>query len=472
MDLETAQTTITAKLSVLKQGEYDMWRLRIKQYFQVQDCALWDVIENGNSFKLVAQTTTNVVGTSTSLIPGPVTTEEKVQKKNDVKARKIWCTANDSNYPASTQVSTASTQVSTANLSDATVYAFLANQPNGSQLVHEDLKQIHKDDLEEMDLNDTAGYDNSKNQDSSKRTINVEETSSKAMMAIDGAGFDWSYMADDEVPANIALMAFSDSEEHGFQSRPKAVNIARPNSAVVNVVRENQVNAIKASACWVWRPTKLNSASIYIESRNYVDAKRHIQTLKEFDEDKYLLGEEPKEGKLLEKELLKNMIGPKCYREKSMEQSHSNSNETISSQDYIFMPLWKDGSLFDSSSKNANNDEPQPPSDAGKKDDEGVCKESGIDDQERPKNSTQDINNARPSINTKPDMFSLGDNVTLEATHADGDETEVDMSNITTTYPVPSTLNTRIYKDHSLDHVIGDVQSSVQYKEMDIKTDK
>nr|GFA26807.1 hypothetical protein [Tanacetum cinerariifolium] len=40
----------------------------------------------------------------------------------------------------------------TANLSDATVYAFLANQPNRSQLVHENLEQIHEDDLEEMDL--------------------------------------------------------------------------------------------------------------------------------------------------------------------------------------------------------------------------------------------------------------------------------------------------------------------------------
>nr|GEY07168.1 hypothetical protein [Tanacetum cinerariifolium] len=49
-------------------------------------------------------------------------------------------------------VSTTSPQVSTANLSDATVYAFLANQPNGNQLVHEDLEQIHEDDLEEMDL--------------------------------------------------------------------------------------------------------------------------------------------------------------------------------------------------------------------------------------------------------------------------------------------------------------------------------
>ncbi|GKF07072.1 hypothetical protein Tco_0041296 [Tanacetum coccineum] len=50
------------------------------------------------------------------------------------------------------------------------------------------------------------------NQDNSRRTINMEETSSKAMLAIDGAGFDWSYMADDEVPTNMALMAFSDSE--------------------------------------------------------------------------------------------------------------------------------------------------------------------------------------------------------------------------------------------------------------------
>ncbi|GJW30530.1 putative ribonuclease H-like domain-containing protein [Tanacetum coccineum] len=153
--------------------------------------------------------------------------------------------------------------------------------------------------------------------------------------------------------------------------------------------------------------------------------------------------------------------------EESIGASHS-SKEIGSRQDYILMPLWKDGSLFDSSSKNASNDEPQPPSDAGKKDDEGVCKESGIDDQERPKNNTQYVNTAGPSINTEPDIFSLGDNATLEATHANffGDETKVDMSNITTTYPVPSTPNTRIHKDHSLDHVIGDVQSGVQTRRM------
>ncbi|GJW93842.1 ribonuclease H-like domain-containing protein, partial [Tanacetum coccineum] len=326
-------------------GEYDMWRLRIEQYFQVQDYALWDVIENGNSFKPVAQTTKNADGTSTSLITGPVTTEEKAQKKNDVKARSmllmalpnehlmtfnqykdaktlfaaiqtrfggneatkktqktllnqmlqkivsqlailgenisqedlnlkflrslpsewnthvvVWrnkpdldtmsfddlynnfkiveqevkgtassssssssqnmdfvsspnntnevntaygvSTANTQVSPASTQVSTASTQVSTANLSDDTVYEFLASEPNRKITING---------------RDTAGYDKSKvecfnchkmghfarecrgprnqdsrnrNQESSRRTVNVEETSSKAMVAIDGAGFD------------------------------------------------------------------------------------------------------------------------------------------------------------------------------------------------------------------------------------------------------------------------------------------
>ncbi|GJR41731.1 putative ribonuclease H-like domain-containing protein [Tanacetum coccineum] len=138
-----------------------------------------------------------------------------------------------------------------------------------------------------------------------------------------------------------------------------------------------------------------------------------------------------------------------------------------------------DGSLFDFSLKNASNDETQPSSDAGKKDDEGVNKESGIDDQERPENSTQDVNTAGPSINTASTNVNTGSlninivsptvtTAPLEATHADffGDETELDMSNITTTYLVPTTPNTRIHKDHSLDHVIGDVQSGVQTRRM------
>ncbi|GJY21653.1 hypothetical protein Tco_0394219, partial [Tanacetum coccineum] len=190
-----------------------------------------------NNFKIVDQKVKGTVSSSSSsqnifFVSSPSST-------NEVNTAYGVSTANTQVNPASTQVSTASTQVSTANLSDATVYAFLASQPNGSQFVYEDLEQIHEDDLEEMYLKwqlallsmrqegfsrklmrhfarECRGPRNqdsrNMNQDSSRRTINVEETSSKAMLAINGAGFDWSYMADDEVPTNMALMAFSDSE--------------------------------------------------------------------------------------------------------------------------------------------------------------------------------------------------------------------------------------------------------------------
>nr|GFA69270.1 ribonuclease H-like domain-containing protein [Tanacetum cinerariifolium] len=221
----------------------------------IQDYDIWDVIKNGNSFKLVAQITTNDAGTSTTLIPALVTTEEKTQKKNDVKVRSMLLMALPSEHlmtfnqykdaktlfaaietrlgeneatkktqttllkqllkelhaqtqvpktwllrhlpiltvlmkflplmAASTQSNIASTKVSIANLSDSTMYAFLSNQSNGSQLIHEDLEQIHEDDLEEIDL--------------------------KWQLALLSMGAN-SYMVEDEVPTHMALMTFSDSE--------------------------------------------------------------------------------------------------------------------------------------------------------------------------------------------------------------------------------------------------------------------
>ncbi|GJY65061.1 hypothetical protein Tco_0466521 [Tanacetum coccineum] len=144
IDLETAQTTTTAKLPILKQGEYDMWRLRVEQYFQVQDYALLDVIENGNSFKPVAQTTTNVDGTSTSLIPGPVTTKEKAQKKNDVKARRVSKLANTPVSPAiALNLALASTQLALLSMRIRRFF-----QKTGRKIT--------------INGSDTAGYDKSK----------------------------------------------------------------------------------------------------------------------------------------------------------------------------------------------------------------------------------------------------------------------------------------------------------------------
>nr|GEU49531.1 uncharacterized mitochondrial protein AtMg00810-like [Tanacetum cinerariifolium] len=52
------------------------------------------------------------------------------------------------------------------------------------------------------------------------------------------------------------------------------------------------------------------------------------------------------------------------------------------------------------------------------------------------------------------------------------DGVEVDISNIYTTYHVPTTPNTRIYKDRSLNNVIGDMQSGVQTRRMTVTTNE
>ncbi|GKA39238.1 hypothetical protein Tco_0731789 [Tanacetum coccineum] len=102
---------------------------------------------------------------------------------------------------------------------------------------------------------------------------------------------------------------------------------------------------------------------------------------------------------------------------------------------YILMPLWKEGLLFYSLSKNDSNDEPQPSSDDGKKEHECVNKDSGIDDQERLENITT--------------LLAL-----LEATRAYDIEDFVagrDMNNLESSMPVSPITTTRVHKDHLVD---------------------
>ncbi|GKE15598.1 ribonuclease H-like domain-containing protein, partial [Tanacetum coccineum] len=190
-----------------------------------------------NNFKIVEQEVTGTESSSSS--SQNVAFVSSSGSTNEVNTAYRVSTVNTQVSPANTQVSTASTQVSTANLSDATVYAFLANQPNRT-------RRFYQKTGRKITINgsDTARYDKSKvecfnchklgyfarecrgprnqdsknwNQDRSRKTVNVEETSSKAMLAIDGVGFDWSYMADNEVPTNMALIAFSDFEFNKFE---------------------------------------------------------------------------------------------------------------------------------------------------------------------------------------------------------------------------------------------------------------
>ncbi|GKC26027.1 hypothetical protein Tco_1028177, partial [Tanacetum coccineum] len=224
IEFESTNSGTTAKLPILKLGEYEMWVIRIKQYFQIQDYALWEVIENGDSWVSVPQTTQenatkktqktllkqqyeNFSATSAEsldsifnrlqkivsrlAILGAVIAQEDLNlnflssllvKKsvgassgaqnlafmttpstsstNDANtASPQVSTASPNVNAASPQVSTASPnvnaaspQVSTASVSDNTVYAFMVENTNGSNVLHQDLEKIHEDDFEAMDL--------------------------------------------------------------------------------------------------------------------------------------------------------------------------------------------------------------------------------------------------------------------------------------------------------------------------------
>ncbi|GJZ79035.1 hypothetical protein Tco_0643872 [Tanacetum coccineum] len=75
-----------------------------------------------------------------------INTAPSTSSTNDVN------TAGPQVSTASPNVNTASPQVSTVSFSDNVVYAFMVKNPNGSNLLHQNLEQIHEDDLEAMDL--------------------------------------------------------------------------------------------------------------------------------------------------------------------------------------------------------------------------------------------------------------------------------------------------------------------------------
>nr|GFA82060.1 hypothetical protein [Tanacetum cinerariifolium] len=122
---------------------------------------------------------------------------------------------------ASTQVSPASADVAAASISHDTVCAYITSQSNGSQIKYKDINQIDKDDIEDMDIKGRR--------ENYKQGSKVEESAPKDLMAIDGVGWDWSYMAneeenhalvaDDKAPTEFALMAKSSSSLSQVEAR-------------------------------------------------------------------------------------------------------------------------------------------------------------------------------------------------------------------------------------------------------------
>nr|GEZ97091.1 hypothetical protein [Tanacetum cinerariifolium] len=146
--------------------------------------------------------------------------EPEVQKKSELNSQNMAFISSSKNRSgkeevntasiptASTQVSPASANVAVASITLDTVCAYIASQSNGSQIKYEDINQIDKDDIKDMDIKSSMSQDRGR-RENFKQGSKTEESAPKALMAIDEVGWDWSYMANEE--ENHALVADEDA---------------------------------------------------------------------------------------------------------------------------------------------------------------------------------------------------------------------------------------------------------------------
>ncbi|GJX56363.1 putative ribonuclease H-like domain-containing protein [Tanacetum coccineum] len=252
------------------------------------DYALWEVIVNGDSpppkrtvdgvektyppttakDKLARKNELKVRGTVCMALPN-----EHQLKFNTYKCAKTLMEAIEKRFGGNKESNKTQKTLLKQHMSDAVIYSFFANQSNSPQLNDEDLQQIDADNLEEMDLkwqmamltmrvtrflnktrrkinangSETIGFNKStvecynchkkghfarecraprenKNREPIRRNVIVETTKTKALVAQDGLGYDWSDHAI-EGPTNFALMTYTSSSSSSSSSSDSEVSI-------------------------------------------------------------------------------------------------------------------------------------------------------------------------------------------------------------------------------------------------------
>ncbi|GJX94227.1 hypothetical protein Tco_0348813 [Tanacetum coccineum] len=246
MDQDSAHMVAASKVPMLKLGEFELWRMRIEQYIQMIDYALWtlpkttvvkdaklllEAIEkrfgrNAATKKtqrnLLKQQYENFTAPSSKML-NQILIGFKSLNKADLDTMSMDDLYNNlkvTNEAVNIAhgVSTASTQVNAANftnidnLSDAVICSFFSSQSNNPQLAYEDFPKWNATTATIGDILlgsvELQGIKTTRTRESSRRNVPID--TSIALVSCDGlGGYDWSDQA--EEGPNYALMAFSSS---------------------------------------------------------------------------------------------------------------------------------------------------------------------------------------------------------------------------------------------------------------------
>ncbi|GJT75233.1 hypothetical protein Tco_1041958 [Tanacetum coccineum] len=250
IDLE--QNNSLAKLPLLKQGEYDIWRLGIESlHFQTfMTHSLWEIIEEGNTFQAVVA---QILESQMHLLLLSINTKvpkslfeasearfvvneatKKTQKTllkqmyetfsasssesldsifnrlqeivsqltilgmSVVVWRNKYCNGFNKNWPLS--------QVIAVTANDGYIAMFMLVLSAIVHCKHESKNFYQRTGFKKIGINGRDYCLGSDTEETAQGGTNEcrEEASPKAMLAIDGTGFDWSYMAQEEASTNFA----------------------------------------------------------------------------------------------------------------------------------------------------------------------------------------------------------------------------------------------------------------------------
>ncbi|GJX75008.1 putative ribonuclease H-like domain-containing protein [Tanacetum coccineum] len=291
------------------------------------------------------------------------------------------------------------------------------------------------------------------------------------------------------------------------------VNAARP-KAVLSAIKGNKGNAVKASACWVWRPkhkvldhvSRKNDASMSFKRFDYIDAqgrskhmignRSYLTDYEEIDGGFLAFGGNSKGGKITRKGKIRTgkldiedvyFVKELKFNLFSVSQMCDKKNNVT-----VFTELNTQDPPFSSSSKDSPDAECKPSEEEEKKDAEDPGNEdSEVTSTEEPRvnqeknanvNNTNKINTVSPTDNTAgieanavdenivygcaddPNMPNLEDII-----YSDDDEdigAEDDLNNLDTFMPVSPIPTTRIHKDHPVEQIIKDLNSTPQTRRM------
>nr|GEY88014.1 hypothetical protein [Tanacetum cinerariifolium] len=269
-----------AKIPILDTSKFEQWKFRIQQYLQNEHYALWEVIEFGDSYEAPQEALgTGSASEGSAKKKGrtvTVTTEDMQKRRNDAAILKTF-TGNEATKK--TKKNQLKKQYGNFKEEDSKTLEQTFNRPLAPEWLMYTIVWRNKSDLDTMSLDDLYNHlkvyelevqkkseSNSQNMafiSSAKNSIGkgevntasiptastqvsptsanvaaasfchdtgskTEEQAPKALMVIDGVGWDWSYMAneeenhdlvaDQEAPIEFALMAKSSSDNEVFDN--------------------------------------------------------------------------------------------------------------------------------------------------------------------------------------------------------------------------------------------------------------